>query len=412
MSVHIKRIVRALLTVIVSSVIITHLAFAEPSAGISAFMRQVPASDVGIVVADAKTGRIEYSSAPDKELLPASTQKIITSSAALDLLGSEFRFTTRLYYMPEASNPTLMVRGGGDPTLTTEKVYDIVRRLKAQGVSAVRTLAIDTSAFIDKRAPTGARAYNAAPHATSINYNAQERVVCKRPPFDCVTSYESLERPDEAFAGVWKTVLQETGFPSVKVVFRPVDTGAKLVYEHRSEPLPKIIFDLNHFSTNVIADSLVYALGEEATKKQGMPLQSYSFRRGLERIQRWLVTHGIDGIRLDDGSGLSVENRVTPRALYRTLTTALERPHVGPELLASFSIAHESGTLKSRQFNPNILFRGKSGLLNGVVALAGILRTMEDRDKIVIIMLNGVRDPEQAKRWEEQLINYVYEQKS
>jgi D-alanyl-D-alanine carboxypeptidase/D-alanyl-D-alanine-endopeptidase (penicillin-binding protein 4) len=161
----------------------------------------------------------------------------------------------------------------------------------------------------------------------------------------------------------------------------------------------------------VLADSLVYALGADNKDSKDDRIL-FSFTRGLKRIELWLQAHNIKGVRMYDGSGLSEKNRITPKALFQTLQFAMGSIHISSEFLSSLSIGNMSGTLKTRDFNPKIFFRGKSGSLSGVISIAGIVRTVGKKDKIVVIILNGVNDPESAKRWEENLINYVYEKNS
>jgi D-alanyl-D-alanine carboxypeptidase/D-alanyl-D-alanine-endopeptidase (penicillin-binding protein 4) len=374
-------------------------------------IKKAPASQVGLVVADSNEAHFDDASLAEEELIPASTQKIITSVVALDQLGNDFRFFTHMYYEKINHKNVLMVRGGGDPTLTTEKVYEIVRKLKAQGISSVDTLLIDSTSYEEERKTTGDRAYNSTTHATSINYNSQEKVVCKNPPYECSIQYQSLKNPEAEFASIWKQVLFDLGMGAPKISFQSISTNARLVYRHLSEPLPKILFDLNHYSTNVLADSLVYALGADNKDSKDDRIL-FSFTRGLKRIELWLQAHNIKGVRMYDGSGLSEKNRITPKALFQTLQFAMGSIHISSEFLSSLSIGNMSGTLKTRDFNPKIFFRGKSGSLSGVISIAGIVRTVGKKDKIVVIILNGVNDPESAKRWEENLINYVYEKNS
>ncbi len=85
-------------------------------------------ASVGVFMQDAQTGRVLASSEPQQSLVPASTLKLLTTGAALELLGADFRFETKLAYTGEIRNDSLLgdlvVIGGGDPALGSEYFKD------------------------------------------------------------------------------------------------------------------------------------------------------------------------------------------------------------------------------------------------------------------------------------------------
>ena len=104
----------------------------------------------GVLVVDLETGQTIYTRNADKRFLPASNLKLITTAAALDGLGPDFRYTTGLYFDGEVRGTTLVgdliIRGSGDPTLGSTRFGNddplgVFRRwadaLKSRGVTRI-----------------------------------------------------------------------------------------------------------------------------------------------------------------------------------------------------------------------------------------------------------------------------------
>ncbi|MFF4338515.1 D-alanyl-D-alanine carboxypeptidase/D-alanyl-D-alanine-endopeptidase [Kitasatospora sp. NPDC001540] len=98
-------------------------------------------AQTGVEVLDAATGQVLYARQPQALLTPASTLKTVTSAAALDLLGADYRFTTEVRSTGSRSGDTvagdLVLRGGGDPTLLAADLDDLAAQVAASGVTTV-----------------------------------------------------------------------------------------------------------------------------------------------------------------------------------------------------------------------------------------------------------------------------------
>ena len=144
----------------------------------------VPPSALSVVVvslgADAAE-RLRYRS--DVAVNPASVMKLVTTYAAIDLLGPDFTWNTRFYTDGEvgqgALRGNLYVRGGGDPKLVLERIQAAFTNLQDQGVRVILgDMVLDHSAFelpaIDPGAFDGEalRPYNAAPDALLVNFKS------------------------------------------------------------------------------------------------------------------------------------------------------------------------------------------------------------------------------------------------
>lgn len=134
---------------------------------------------IGVEVADAATGDVIYANNSEKLMTPASILKIITSYAALKVLGSEYRFPSEVFVdnLPFASKSkgnvgNLYFRGYGDPSLISERLWEISQFIKNEGVLIVDNVVIDDTLFIDPTPPEGPRPYEAGLSATSLNFNS------------------------------------------------------------------------------------------------------------------------------------------------------------------------------------------------------------------------------------------------
>jgi serine-type D-Ala-D-Ala carboxypeptidase/endopeptidase (penicillin-binding protein 4) len=139
------------------------------------------ASRVGVHMLSLDDGSVVFSHNADELLNPASNVKLVTAAAALVTLGPEYRFETEFLVEPESDGikaKTLYVRGKGDPSLTTERLYAIVGDLVHTGLREVQDIVVDDSWFDAERTPPGYdqedsdRAYMAPTGALSLNWNA------------------------------------------------------------------------------------------------------------------------------------------------------------------------------------------------------------------------------------------------
>ena len=105
---------------------------------------------VSVIVMEAGSGRVLYERDPDAALNPASDTKLLTASTALSVLGADRRFTTGLYGTASGGAVTgsLVLRGDGDPSLSTGDLYALARELVEAGVQRVDgDLVVDDSAL-------------------------------------------------------------------------------------------------------------------------------------------------------------------------------------------------------------------------------------------------------------------------
>ncbi|MCB0359004.1 MAG: D-alanyl-D-alanine carboxypeptidase/D-alanyl-D-alanine-endopeptidase [Bdellovibrionales bacterium] len=132
---------------------------------------------VGVFIGDALTGETLFEYNGSSSFTPASVVKIVTSVAALRILGPQYKFPTEFFVdtMPVDDSGrvgTLYIRGYGDPTMVTERLWKVASDLRVRGVTQIDRLVVDDTLFIDPPAPSGPRAYQAGNSALSLNHNS------------------------------------------------------------------------------------------------------------------------------------------------------------------------------------------------------------------------------------------------
>jgi D-alanyl-D-alanine carboxypeptidase/D-alanyl-D-alanine-endopeptidase (penicillin-binding protein 4) len=194
-----------------------------------------------------------------------------------------------------------------------------------------------------------------------------------------------MRAPDFAF-GTFKTLWRESGGTldgGMKLATVPPD--ARLLYSYESLTLAEIIRLVNKHSSNVMARTLLLTI---AAEKSGRPATPYG---GQVAVLDWLATKGISmpGLVLDNGSGLSRNERISAAGLAEVLLAAHQSQYM-PEFAASLPLSATDGTLKRRFRSPQLQgrLRMKTGNLDDVSALAGYVNAASGRTYIAVILLN------------------------
>jgi len=165
-------------------------------------------------------------------------------------------------------------------------------------------------------------------------------------------------------------------------------SDARLLVEFESLPIWQVVWGMNKFSNNFVADQILKKVGADSWGVPG------TLTKGLTSVHDALQDIGIPptSYHVVDGSGLSRETRLTPHQLVKVLSAAATDFTISAEFAASLGIAGEDGTLRRRLPSQatQMIIRGKTGSLDGVDALAGYL-SKQDGDNIVFAIL--LNDP-------------------
>jgi D-alanyl-D-alanine carboxypeptidase/D-alanyl-D-alanine-endopeptidase (penicillin-binding protein 4) len=404
---------------------------------------------VGALVVDDADGRVLFDRGADQPLVPASNLKIVTALAALRVFGPAHAFTTRVYADAapdgEGAVGTLYVRGGGDPGLTSEDYWRLAADLHRIGLRRVRgDLAIDDSLFDGERwhptwQPTTVRAYLAPIGALMANYSAYQVVVTGAdangkpvevaidPPLGffrvvneartgakrrLAVDHRAVESGEEVVVGgscprgaertFQRSVLDPSGYAAnvlrlqlsalgisvagtVRRAYVPDTAHELLAFEGR--PLSDVVRRFLKYSNNPIGEALIKSLsafadGAPGTWKSGAAV----VRRELDALH--LPTAGLVQV---DGSGLSYDDRATPRLLVAVVREASHSFRYGAEFVSSLPIGATDGTLQRRAQVAGAELRAKTGLLTRVTALTGLARRADGRTLAFSILVNGFR---------------------
>jgi D-alanyl-D-alanine carboxypeptidase/D-alanyl-D-alanine-endopeptidase (penicillin-binding protein 4) len=160
----------------------------------------------------------------------------------------------------------------------------------------------------------------------------------------------------------------------------PPDAVALLV--HESPPLSEVVRDINKFSNNVMARQLFLTLGAVGSG------QSANSERSAQTVSAWLARAelAMPELVLENGCGLSRRERLSADSLARLLRHAYAGPRM-PEFVASLPVAGLDGTMKNRTAASGSAYV-KTGLLEGVRALAGYVLSDRGRRYVVVAIVN------------------------
>ncbi len=438
---------------------------------------QVPASAMSALVVPIEPGaadRLRHRAA--EPVNPASVMKLVTTYAAIDLLGPDFTWATRFYTDGTIENGmlrgNLYVRGGGDPKFVLERILGAFFALQDLGVHVILgDMVLDHSAFelpaIDPGAFDGEalRPYNAGPDALLVNFksviltfqpdpaNGIARVVSEPPmarlaidttvplarkgacgdwrgglqarfddantirfegryPLNCgelkwpIAYQDPASYAARALEGMWRST---GGAITGEVRNGLTPPGAVLLHEAQSLPLSEIIVDVNQWSNNVMAQQVFLTLGQlppvnfasqGTIASRQLPLvRPGGFERSREVLAAWWQrTFGTRTASpvLDNGSGLSREERVTPEALANLLRHAAHHPQGAP-FVQSLSIAGVNGTASRLARGAGSAARGnafvKTGTLRDVSGIAGYVNAVNGARYVVVGFINHPNAP-------------------
>jgi D-alanyl-D-alanine carboxypeptidase/D-alanyl-D-alanine-endopeptidase (penicillin-binding protein 4) len=430
----------------------------------------VPQSAVAIVVEPVEGGAALLAHRAAEPVNPASVMKLVTSYAALDLLGPAFTFHTDVLLDGDLAggvlDGNLVIRGGADPKLTYERLWQLAHQLRARGLREVRgDVVIDRGYFAPARHDPALfdkdprRAYNVGPDAFLVNFHAIDfafipdgegvRVIAEpdlpnveiasriRVTPDACGWWPAAIQPEFQENGLIATVVFSGTFPAAcgekhrafsvfdgprftesvlrwvwsesggvlrgKVRAGTASEKARLFYRQESEPLANLVRDMNKNSNNVLARHLFLALSAE----RGAPGEAAASTR---IVREWLRAKGIEAreLAIENGAGLSRSDRVSAAALAALLRSAWSSP-VMPELAASMPIFATDGTLKLRR-SAGAAGQAhlKGGTLTGVQSVAGYVLDRNGK-RFALAMIVNHANANAAQPALDALVEWVHD---
>ena len=399
-------------------------------------------------------GQTLYNRDANKLFTPASNTKLLTTAAALQQLGANFRIRTSVY---QEANGVLRVVGRGDPSITDTQLTALAKQLKAKGITRINKLIADDSfvqgdvvvpswqwediqsdygaafgsfvvnenAFTIRLAPQAvgrplqinwaepneariwrllnlsATAANDQPTDLSVTRDLsgnvlriQGQLAANASPFAVTLP---VVDPNFFFLRRFRTALASEGITLNETAVEATGATTTEVAAIQSPTLGELAAKTNVDSNNLYAESLLNALAVRQTRKPGQTTSAL----GLEVLKTTLTQLRVNPTSyfIVDGSGLSRKNLISPEALVQVLQGMAKAP-TASIFRASLPIAGRTGTLKNR-------FRGtpaegivvaKTGTVGGVVSLSGYITTVNYEPLVFSVIVNQTEQPARVLR--------------
>jgi D-alanyl-D-alanine carboxypeptidase/D-alanyl-D-alanine-endopeptidase (penicillin-binding protein 4) len=396
---------------------------------------------VAIEIRDLDTGEVLLERDPERALNPASNQKLITAIAAVELLGPDYRFETSVWRDGDA----LVLRGEGDPDLHVGDLHRLAAELgsRPERLDGVRRIVIDDTAFDPQLLGPGFRSdgvgesYIAPSGALALDYGtvlvtvapgsyggpAQIHVEPSGPAIEIhdrthtgagrlqITTHagehgQTIVEVEGAIAGghapisirrrvsdpglvaggcFAQLLALASGSDALPVTRGKASPDAELLARHESAPLLAVLSSALRFSNNFTAEQVLRTLAWRATGQPG------SWQDGvavLERFANAVSPERANEQRFVNGSGLSLDGRLTPSFIVDVLALAGRASSPSQLLLASFAQAGGEGTLRNRLPHAGAHVLAKTGTYAGASTLSGVIH--DDQRRLGFsILING-----------------------
>jgi D-alanyl-D-alanine carboxypeptidase/D-alanyl-D-alanine-endopeptidase (penicillin-binding protein 4) len=337
----------------------------------------VDARRTAALAIDLRSGETVLELNARRALVPASTEKLGVSLAALKVFGPRYRFRTTVFgegHRDDAAwRGDLYLVGGGDPTLATRDLDRLARRIAALGIRRVAGRILgDESLFDTQRAAPGWKPSYVGDESAPVSALS-------------VAGARGAGSNGSAAAAA-QAFTQALSRRGVAVAGTPgtgrAPLGAVALAEDASPPLRLVIRLMNRDSDNFTSELVLKSLGT-VTGERG------SFAGGAAAVRSALrdADVPVSGVRVVDGSGLSALDRTTALALVAILRAGLADADIRDAFVGSLAVAGVSGTLKRRLERPPARGRvlAKTGTTSRASALAGFVR----RDYAFAVIQNG-----------------------
>ena len=429
---------------------------------------------LSIHVRELDTGEVLFDYYGDSLLNPASNHKILTSAAAIDLLGPDYVFRTRVLLQGNE----LRLVGEGDPSLDEDALHQLAQAVADKvDVASLERLVVDDGGFSPRRlapgfeeegpgvsyqAPSGALSFNfntvevtvypvkgsrslgvrVWPPSTHIELENRSRIGRGRPRVRSSAKNKiknesrkkmrgvsrskqrtrievsgSMRRGERAYrvrrrvvdpalftGGAFALMLSEISHTApleVSTETSPAkDAGLEELAVHVSPPLLEIVDGGMAYSNNFVAEQLLRTLGWRLSGTPGDWENGGAVIRGY-----WEAMGGSsEDLVFENGSGMSALGRVSSSALVDLIAVAHRNQARGKGLLDTFPVAGIEGTMRARLRRTGKRVRAKTGTLDGVSGLSGVLTDEDGTPRIAFSILTNLREGGEMTRTPKRAI--------
>jgi len=372
---------------------------------------QVPADAVAVLVQEVGSNAPLVNWQSDLLMQPASTMKLVTSYAALNLLGPAYTWKTSVYMtgqlVGDVLTGDLILQGGGDPHMVLENFWTLLRQIRAKGLREIQGNLIIDSSWMEPQHFDAAefdgdptRPYNVGPDALLVNYNVLElqlhqdvdglhvnttaplalhsTVNVQRVNGPC-TDWRNKLTPVFSIINAQINLILSGTYPAScggqswllqpypvshsdfdGALFRQLwkESGGQFSGTVQVGPVPEKAELVTAFASEPLADVLrnmnkysnnVMTRLVMLTMDKEASQSPANPARAAQLVQLWLAQIGIDttGLQLENGSGLSRSERISAQQMGSMLNHAFASP-VMPELLSSLPVPGVDGSMQKR----------------------------------------------------------------
>ena len=401
--------------------------------------------------------------------VPASVMKLITSYAALGILGPNYRWPLDVFTRGQIKNGTLqgdlIIKGYGSPEFKTADLRKVLKGIRQKGIRNISgRVVFDNSYFNAPRQSAGSfdgRAlshYNAKPDALLFNERLSSfhvsargkrvKVTTSTPAANLkivnrirktrrgcrprmrvthrgsqtIVSFSGrfsrrcgtrtytkvVSAPANMIFGAMKTYWKRDvgGNFNARFAMGHVPAGSRLLLKSYSRTLAQILPTIDKDSNNVMARQLLLTIG--AKRSGGVGTE----RNGANAIGAWLASRGLHfpELRIENGSGLSRVARISARHIGDLLVDAYRSPY-RQYLMQSLAVAGVDGTMKRRLKGTRVRGRGffKTGTLRDVRSIAGYVKAADGKTYVMAILHNDPRARRRSLAAHDKLIEWVFD---
>ena len=457
--------------IIVAVILLSTWIYALP-AGINAIINKsgIPKKDISIYIKETgNSNRVVASLNANVIRTPASVIKVFSTYAAILKLGFDYRWPTEFYTTGKIKNGVLkgdlLVKGYGDPTLSSKDLPDIVAKIKARGIRKITgNIVIDRSYFavgtknnsgFDKHTYSP---YNAMPDA--MMFNERISTICvapnknsvrKKVPDGSYVIQNNLQRVNKPCRGRYSwpgmRIDNSGGTPTVilrgkiskncgnrnlcQVITKPyksfyyalhadlekagitvggglrinkIPKNAHKLFTHYSRSLEKIVSRTAKKSNNLYARHLLLYLG---AKMYGAPATLTKGRQAVEYILKSRGALPKGTLRIDNGCGLSRTAKLNAKLLAAVLDDGYKR--YGMRWMKTLSIAGIDGTIKRRFRGTVVRNRAwmKTGTLKRVKNISGYVKSKNGRLYTTVILVNTKKGNWRASALQNNIMKWL-----
>ena len=433
----------------------------------------IPESAVALSIHEIGAQQPVVTHHAERALNPASTMKLVTTYAALELLGPAYTWATDVYAAGALQNDVLagdlVIKGYGDPKLTIENFWLLLRNLRARGVREIRgDVVLDRTYFnagdFDPARFDGdpIRPYNTGPDALLVNFKAISvqfvpepdartvRLVAEpaldvaqivnnvtlsegacgdwvaRPKFEPQGSAEAVRL---VISGTYARECGERARSFSLLAHRPYvaalfahlwkELGGSLSGTVRDGQVPagaRLLASVRSPALSEVVRDINKYSNNVMARQVFLTLGATGARapgtmeKARAVVKQWLSQKGMPmpELMMENGSGLSRIERISARGMGEMLIEAFGSP-VMPEFVSSMPIVAADGTMRKRLAGAEIAGQAhiKGGTLNGVRAIAGYVLDAKGRRSVVVLIVNHA-NAGNAQAAQDALLRWVY----